>query len=53
MRGVKHDEVLRPYIITDKGIVVYPSQSVIGKEADVFSEDMFNLRGKADEKGTS
>lgn len=37
MRGVKHDEMIRPYVIEDKGIVVYSSDSVIGKEADVFS----------------
>ncbi len=36
MRGVKHDEILHPYAITDEGIVVYPSETVIGKEADVF-----------------
>ncbi len=36
MRGVKHDETLHPYAITDEGIVVYPSEIIIGKEADVF-----------------
>lgn len=46
MRGVKHDEVLRPYKITDKGIVVYSSQSVIGKEADVFSLDRSKIFGE-------
>ncbi|WP_406660023.1 ATPase domain-containing protein [Methanolobus sp. ZRKC3] len=51
MRGVKHDEALRPYAIADQGIVVYSSQSVIGREADVFSEDIFNPRGKADDTG--
>ncbi|WP_340819408.1 ATPase domain-containing protein [Methanolobus sp. WCC4] len=46
MRGVKHDEVLRPYMITDKGIVVYSSHSVIGKEADVFSPDRSQIFGE-------
>lgn len=36
MRGVKHDEIMHPYAITDEGIVVYPFETVIGKEADVF-----------------
>ncbi|SFM44521.1 RAD55 family ATPase [Methanolobus profundi] len=46
MRGVKHDEVLRPYIIADKGIIVYSSESVIGKEADVFSLDRCTIPGE-------
>ena len=46
MRGVKHDEVLRPYVITDRGIVVYSSESVIGKEADVFSLDKCTIPGE-------
>ncbi|WP_292466935.1 ATPase domain-containing protein [Methanolobus sp.] len=46
MRGVKHDEVLRPYVITDKGIFVYSSESVIGKEADVFSLDRRTTLGE-------
>ncbi len=49
MRGTKHDEVLRPYIMTDHGIVVYPTQSVIGKEADVFSAETLIDRRKNDE----
>ncbi|MBN2110312.1 MAG: AAA family ATPase [Methanosarcinaceae archaeon] len=49
MRGTKHDEVLRPYVMTDNGIFVYPTQSVIGKEADVFSTELFNSRGTLDE----
>jgi KaiC/GvpD/RAD55 family RecA-like ATPase len=52
MRGTKHDEVLRPYIMTDHGIVVYPLQSVIGKEADVFSIETLNGRRKPDETGS-
>ncbi len=46
MRGVKHDEVLRPYVITDKGIFVYSSDSVIGKEADVFSLQRSSILGE-------
>ncbi|ETA67686.1 MAG: hypothetical protein PWQ51_1196 [Methanolobus sp.] len=46
MRGVKHDEVLRPYVITDKGIIVYSSDSVIGKEADVFSLQRSSILGE-------
>ncbi len=46
MRGVKHDEVLRPYVITDKGIFVYSSDSVIGKEADVFSLQKSSILGE-------
>ncbi|WP_094226726.1 RAD55 family ATPase [Methanolobus psychrotolerans] len=46
MRGVKHDEALRPYVITDKGIIVYPSESVISKEADVFSLERFSILGE-------
>ncbi len=34
MRGVKHKESIHPYTITDGGIVVYPSESVIGHEND-------------------
>ncbi|QLC50944.1 AAA family ATPase [Methanolobus zinderi] len=49
MRGTKHDEVLRPYVMSDNGIFVYSSQSVIGKEADVFSTELFNSRGTLDE----
>ncbi|TGC11105.1 RAD55 family ATPase [Methanolobus halotolerans] len=49
MRGTRHDEVLRPYVMADNGIFVYSSQSVIGKEADVFSTGLFNSRGKSDE----
>lgn len=52
MRGTKHDEVLRPYVLTDHGIMVYPTQSVIGKEADVFSAEIFNGRTKIDESGS-
>jgi KaiC/GvpD/RAD55 family RecA-like ATPase len=52
MRGTKHDEVLRPYVMTDHGIVVYPTQSVIGKEADVFSTETLNGRRKPDETGS-
>ena len=46
MRGVKHDEVLRPYVIADTGIIVYPSESVIGKEADVFSLERSLILGE-------
>ncbi|WP_407354866.1 RAD55 family ATPase [Methanolobus sp. WCC5] len=46
MRGVKHDEVLRPYLITDNGIIVYPYESVIGKEADVFSFQKSSILGE-------
>lgn len=46
MRGVKHDEVLRPYVIADAGINVYPSESVIGKEADVFSLERSPILGE-------
>ncbi|TQD24047.1 ATPase domain-containing protein [Methanolobus vulcani] len=46
MRGVKHDEVLRPYVITDNGIFVYSSDSVIGKEADVFSLQRSSILGE-------
>ncbi|MEZ5334766.1 MAG: ATPase domain-containing protein [Methanolobus sp.] len=46
MRGVKHDEVLRPYAIADRGIVVYSSESVIGKEADVFSLESSSILGE-------
>ena len=46
MRGVKHDEVLRPYVITDNGIFVYSSDSVIGKEADVFSPQRSSIPGE-------
>jgi len=34
MRGVKHKETIHPYNIVDDGIVVYPSESVIGDECD-------------------
>lgn len=30
MRGVVHDRELRPYRISDKGIVVYPAEAVLG-----------------------
>ncbi|WP_406671033.1 ATPase domain-containing protein [Methanolobus sp. ZRKC4] len=46
MRGTKHDEVLRPYVMSDHGIFVYPSQSVIGKEADVFSLERCSILGE-------
>ncbi|WMW22174.1 ATPase domain-containing protein [Methanolobus mangrovi] len=48
MRGVKHDEVLRPYVISDKGIIVYSDHSVIGKEADVFSLQRCSILGEED-----
>lgn len=36
MRGVKHDETLHPYEILDKGIVVYPGETVINDEISLF-----------------
>ncbi|MDD5502921.1 MAG: ATPase domain-containing protein [Candidatus Thermoplasmatota archaeon] len=30
MRGTAHDREMRPYKITDKGIVVYPTENVFG-----------------------
>jgi len=41
MRGVKHDEMMHPYAITDEGIVVYPYENVLGKETDVFESGFF------------
>ncbi|MBN2488376.1 MAG: AAA family ATPase [Methanosarcinaceae archaeon] len=41
MRGVKHDEVMHPYAITDEGIVVYPSETVIGKDTDILKPGFF------------
>lgn len=41
MRGVKHDEVMHPYAITDEGIVVYPSETVIGKDTDTYKSEFF------------
>ena len=46
MRSVKHDEVLRPYTIADNGIVVFSSESVIGREADVFSRQRCSILGE-------
>lgn len=37
MRGVKHDEKLHPYSITNNGIVVYPSDTVILDEANIIN----------------
>lgn len=37
MRGVKHDEILHPYSITDNGIVVYPNDSVIFDEENIIN----------------
>jgi KaiC/GvpD/RAD55 family RecA-like ATPase len=36
MRGVKHDETLHPYEIKDKGIVVYPGETVMNDEVSLF-----------------
>ncbi|MCC7577065.1 MAG: RAD55 family ATPase [Methanomethylovorans sp.] len=36
MRGVKHDESIHPYMITDSGIVIDPHGSLLGQKADVF-----------------
>jgi KaiC/GvpD/RAD55 family RecA-like ATPase len=36
MRGVKHDESIHPYRITDAGIVIDPYESLLGQKADVF-----------------
>ena len=42
MSCVKHDEVLHPYAITDEGIVVYPSETVIGKRQMYLTNHFFN-----------
>ena len=36
MRGVKHDETLHPYEIREKGIVVYPGETVMNDEISLF-----------------
>ena len=36
MRGVKHDETLHPYEIRDKGIIVYPGETVMNDEVSLF-----------------
>lgn len=36
MRGVKHDESIHPYRITDAGIVIDSHESLLGHKADVF-----------------
>jgi KaiC/GvpD/RAD55 family RecA-like ATPase len=41
MRGVKHDEVMHPYAITDEGIVVYPTETVISKDTDILKPGFF------------
>jgi KaiC/GvpD/RAD55 family RecA-like ATPase len=33
MRGGKHDDMLRPYAITDAGMVVYPRETIIDSDA--------------------
>jgi KaiC/GvpD/RAD55 family RecA-like ATPase len=37
MRGIKHDELLHPYSITNTGIVVYPSDTVIFNEENIIN----------------
>jgi len=36
MRGVKHDETLHPYEIGDKGIIVYPGETVMIDDISLF-----------------
>jgi KaiC/GvpD/RAD55 family RecA-like ATPase len=36
MRGVKHDETLHPYEIRERGIVVYPGETVMNDEISLF-----------------
>ena len=37
MRGVKHDETLRPYEIQDKGIIVHSNETVMNDEINLFN----------------
>ena len=37
MRGIKHDELLHPYSITNTGIVVYPSDTVIFNDENIIN----------------
>ncbi len=36
MRGVKHDDTLRPYEIQEKGIVIHPTETVMNDEMSLF-----------------
>lgn len=36
MRGVKHDETLHPYEIGERGIIVYPRETVMNDEMSLF-----------------
>jgi KaiC/GvpD/RAD55 family RecA-like ATPase len=36
MIGVKHDETLHPYEIRDKGVIVYPGETVMNDEVSLF-----------------
>ncbi len=36
MRGVKHDETLHPYEIKEKGIIVYPAETVMSDDKSLF-----------------
>ena len=36
MRGVKHDETLHPYEIRERGIIVYPGETVMNDEISFF-----------------
>ncbi len=36
MRGVKHDETLHPYEIKEKGIIIYPAETVMSDDRSLF-----------------
>jgi len=36
MRGVKHDETLHPYEIRERGLIVYPGETVMTDEISLF-----------------
>jgi KaiC/GvpD/RAD55 family RecA-like ATPase len=37
MRGVKHDEFLHPYSISDDGLIIYPTDAVIFNKEDIIN----------------
>jgi len=37
MRGVKHDETLHPYEIRERGIIVYPAETVMNDDISLFA----------------
>ena len=43
MRGIAHDNQIRPYDITSKGIIVFPQEKLIGSNTTISTQQQIQM----------